>query len=505
MKKELLEKAQSIDIRFHEKVDVPKTVCRIVEDEKYYNGYGVEKIAPYTGQNIIKRGDICFDFGEHFVGYLSFKLSGIDEVCDSPVKLRFHFVEQPFEFSHKNGVEPGWLSYSWIQEEILLIDEIPAQITLPRRYAFRYLKIEVLAKNKIMRLVFDDIQVKAVSSAGFDFARTVKEDKYAKIEEVSVRTLRDCMQSFYEDGPKRDRRLWMGYIRLQALVNYCTFKDTALVKKCLYFFAGLCDDNGLVPACLYEKPKPLNGNIFLYDYSLIFMAALWDYYLFSGDKEFCGELFDTAYDQFKHFYKIVTAEGTVTEQPGWWCFIDWDDDLPKAHCMAAIAAYCLNFARDMAAVLGKEEECAEAEKYRQLLCGGAKKHYFNAKRGLFEENGIACWNANCFFILAGAVSAEEGRAIMKRLRKDKEASLPVTPYVYHYIMESYGVLEMQEEMEELLFSYWGEMIRCGADTFWEAFKEGEPSFSPYDDVCLNSGCHAWSCTPVYLINKYLEE
>ena len=98
---------------------------------------------------------------------------------------------------------------------------------------------------------------------------------------------------------------------------------------------------------------------------------------------------------------------------------------------------------------------------------------------------------------------EEGRQIMKTLKQDKEARLPVTPYVYHYVMESYGLLGMKEEMEDMLFDYWGEMIACGADTFWEAFKKGDSTFSPYDDVVLNSSCHAWSCTPVYLIKKYL--
>ncbi|WP_390580761.1 hypothetical protein [Paenibacillus illinoisensis] len=44
----------------------------------------------------------------------------------------------------------------------------------------------------------------------------------ANIDRVAVQT-RDCMQSVFEDCPKRDRRLWIGDLRLQALVNYETF------------------------------------------------------------------------------------------------------------------------------------------------------------------------------------------------------------------------------------------------------------------------------------------
>ena len=29
-----------------------------------------------------------------------------------------------------------------------------------------------------------------------------------RIDEVSLATLRDCMQEVYEDGPRRDQRVW---------------------------------------------------------------------------------------------------------------------------------------------------------------------------------------------------------------------------------------------------------------------------------------------------------
>ncbi|MFR6136264.1 MAG: hypothetical protein ACLUI0_06370 [Blautia massiliensis (ex Durand et al. 2017)] len=55
-----------------------------------------------------------------------------------------------------------------------------------------------------------------------------------KLDRVSLRTLQNCMQDVFEDGPKRDRRLWLGDLRLQALANYETFKNYDLVKRCLY-------------------------------------------------------------------------------------------------------------------------------------------------------------------------------------------------------------------------------------------------------------------------------
>lgn len=49
------------------------------------------------------------------------------------------------------------------------------------------------------------------------------------------------------------------------------------------------------------------------------------------------------------------------------------------------------------------------------------------------------------------------------------------------------------------------MLRVGADTFWEAFDPKDARASPYGDVRNNSFCHAWSCTPTYLLRVKLAE
>lgn len=66
---------------------------------------------------------------------------------------------------------------------------------------------------------------------------TIEDNTLKAIYDVSVKTLLDCMQTVFEDGPKRDRRLWLGDLRLQALANYYTFNDLSLVKRCLYLLA----------------------------------------------------------------------------------------------------------------------------------------------------------------------------------------------------------------------------------------------------------------------------
>jgi alpha-L-rhamnosidase len=78
---------------------------------------------------------------------------------------------------------------------------------------------------------------------------------------VSLRTLRDCMQTVFEDGPKRDRRLWLGDLRLQALADYVSYRNDDLVKRSLYILAGTATDKGLVGTCSLERPQPARGGV----------------------------------------------------------------------------------------------------------------------------------------------------------------------------------------------------------------------------------------------------
>lgn len=145
---------------------------------------------------------------------------------------------------------------------------------IANRYAFRFIKIEVVATSIRFGLRFSNMVATAVSSVGHanpcpltfksvDPALGLTDEqkhKLRQIDDAAMVTLRDCMQTVYEDGPRRDQRLWIGDLRLQALASYATYKDRDLVKRCLYLFAAMpFDAEGKLCACAYEEPEPHTG------------------------------------------------------------------------------------------------------------------------------------------------------------------------------------------------------------------------------------------------------
>ncbi len=81
--------------------------------------------------------------------------------------------------------------------------------------AWRYLKVEVKALSRKFRLQFDEIALETVTSAGSPHPAVIADPQLKAIDDVAVRTLKNCMQEVFEDGPKRDRRLWLGDLRLR--------------------------------------------------------------------------------------------------------------------------------------------------------------------------------------------------------------------------------------------------------------------------------------------------
>ena len=90
---------------------------------------------------------------------------------------------------------------------------------------------------------------------------------------------------------------------------------------------------------------------------------------------------------------------------------------------------------------------------------------------------------------------------MSGVMKNGAAVKPVTPYMHHYVVEALLAAGLRDDATRLMQSYWGGMIQKGADTFWEVYLPDDDYASPYGSHLINSYCHAWSCTPTYLLRR----
>lgn len=455
----------------------------------------------------LKKGDkVVFDFGDHQVGYVTLKLKSVGSPQDAPAFIRLKFAEIEKELHENADDYDGWISRGWIQEECIHIDVLPAVLELQRRYAFRYLEVSVIDTSQKFQLVIEDVSLSAVSSA--DQASVdplgLQDEKLKKLDKVSIRTLQNCMQDVFEDGPKRDRRLWIGDLRLQAKVNYVLFRNYDLVKRCLYLFAGLTREDGKVSACLFTEPEYIGDDTYIFDYSLFFIDILKDYYQETNDIAFVEELWDCAYRQIELSRLEFDDTNLYANEETMSCFVDWKEGLDRQASAQAIYIQCLKNAVGLADVLGKTTIAQELQDEIQNKTEAALRYLWDDRQKFFVsgKDRQVSYASQVWMVLAGVVNKEEGALLLHRIAELNPEMGMVTPYANSHYVEALLMCGEKQQALDYLNYYWGGMLVQGADTFWEMYNPENPDESPYGSSIVNSYCHAWSCMPSFFIRKY---
>ncbi len=454
----------------------------------------------------IKKGEVkIFDLGNHCVGKMTIQCKVLEGIPDAPVLFRFFFAERKEELATRIPPEQveGAVSGAWLQEELVKADYIELPLKLPRRYACRYIKVECLATSFGFTFAIEKISFTETTSAKGKIPLVGKTDKQKRIDEVALRTLRGCMQEVFEDGPKRDRRLWLGDLRLQALVNYETYKNYDLVKRCLYLFAATAEENGKVCGCVFTEPYVYGGCPNMFDYSLLFPACLLEYFEATGDRETAEALFPTAAKQIELARVCFDEKGLVKGEGVGWCFIDWND-YDKCACAQAVYIYALKTLKALGEKLNADMGYLNSEIEQKTAA--AIKAFYDEEQGLVvQKNGEAVYMDNVWFCLAEIFPKNVCAEVLTRLEKRTRAIKPTTPYAYHYYVQALLDCNLKEKAFSVLDEYWGGMTALGADTFFECFDPGNSDKSPYSNAALNSYCHAWSCTPAFFFRKYADK
>lgn len=490
----------------------PVAIVRSVADKSAFQGWRMEPtgepVEVLSKESFKPRKVVILDLGDHYTGYFSFKVKDMNMPTDAPVRFRLTFAEVPGELNSRfDDCPANSLSRAWLQDEVITVMRMPYEVKVERRLACRYVKIELLAQS-YYDFVFEDINFQALTSAtGATPALAEGTDPMIKkINEIGLKTLAECMQTVYEDGPKRDQRLWIGDLYLEALANAQSYKNHTLTRRCLYLIAGMTPDNGFVRGTVYEHlPERPDMGLHVMDYSLLYGVALKEYFKETGDKETAEDLWPVAkyqVDFARNYLKNNVFD--VEKQPQHWLVFDWKDDLNRHAPMQGLMTYAIEQMYELAEMLGCESEVADWPKLVKDMRKASREMFYDKKLGVMKSgpDKQISYLSQVWMILSGTLNQKEAVRALEAVLADDTACYIGSPYAYHYLIEAMIQCGMEERAREMLISYWGGMVKKGADTFWEVYDPSDDNKSPYHFYPMNSYCHAWSCTPVYFINKY---
>lgn len=485
----------------------PKGYIKTIENSDVGFGIGTESVAA-PAEELFTGDSFTLDFGDHYTGKLQFSISRVDRFLDAPVRLRFQFAEVPMELTKDASSYHGLLAASWLQDETVTY-EGEGTFELPRRYSFRYCKITVVSTSQKIRL--SDYLLKAYSAA--DYANLepltrVTDPALQEIDRISAKTLSECMQSVYEDGPKRDHRLWSGDMYLQALTDFYLFKNYALVRRCLYLFAACFEEGKYLPGCLFHEPELyFDQGMGIADYAFLFSATVCEYFEQTQDLQTAQELYPIVKSQMELTVANLDKNGIITLLEGWNGFVDWVPNIQRVTAIHGVFLFALEKCIALAVALGDQNT---ADRWLGVLENGriaARKHLYDGEKEAFINDYDAFQysvHAQAWMVLGGVLRNEEAQKVLRKAVTSKDSLKPVTPFMHHHLVEAMFQSGLGEEAVEYIKTYWGGMVKLGCDTFWEVYVPENLEVSPYKDKLINSFCHAWSCSPAYFIRKYLE-
>ena len=128
------------------------------------------------------------------------------------------------------------------------------------------------------------------------------------------------------------------------------------------------------------------------------------------------------------------------------------------------------------------------------MADNSRQHFYDKKRGVMvsgKDKQIS-YLSQVWMILSNTLDKKEGAKAMATVMSMPDACYPGCPYAYHYVIEALLQCGMPQEARKLITDYWG------------VYDPNNDYLSPYGFFVINSYCHAWSCTPIYFINKYPE-
>jgi hypothetical protein len=514
---EWLKKAEAFKPKLVERTIKPAQIVNLVEDEKAFQGWKATAGSPlknFYETSFKKQSGTIFDFGEHLTGHFSLSLKAIRGVPDGPIRLKLTFGEVPAEVMTPFDPYSGDLSRAWLQDEIITVTDFFSPVKVSRRLAFRYVKIELLGASPFFDFAVNDMEFVATTSVASQPAAlaTTTEKIIQDIDRIGLTTLKECMQTVYEDGPKRDQRLWIGDLYLESIANNYSFKNHNLTRRCLYMLAGVSNPTGYLNSNAFETPEPHGqvGAPFLFEYSLLFNVTLKEFLAQAGDRQTAEDLWPVAKRQLENITVHLDEQGLFNAEAAskarWWLFVDWNDKLDRQASVQGIMIFALKQTYELAKALGKEKELQQVPALIKKMTDAARKNLYDKKTGLFVSGASKqiSFASQAWMVLSGVADAAEGQKALLAVRALNDAVRPGAPYLFHYYIEAMIQCGLKNEAKSALVDYWGGMVAKGADTFWEVYDPSNELLSPYKFHPINSYCHAWSCTPVYFIRKYPE-
>lgn len=381
-----------------------------------------------------------------------------------------------------------------------------------RRLGCRYLELHVPELNGQLKINHFTVIPVEYPFAG-EGCFYCPDEKFNRIWELSKRTLELCAHEHYEDCPWREQALYAADSRLQALFGYYAFGEYDMPASCWDLIRKGYRTDGLL-----ELVSPGKVDISIPGFSLQWIIAVYECFMYSGRKEVVSDNYDVICDIINYSIDRLSDCGIVANStsPEHWNFYEWTPGFEgieegsysgqNGRLDAAYNLYLLEAIRN-AVEIGRAIGANSIEKFEAAydrISSSFNDVFWDQSKGLyasFNDNGQLSHYSQLVQALAireavvpPGYTMELCEAIKNdsRLTKSEMSSKFI---VYESLIEASD--ENINYVLDDIRDVFGSMIDEGATSLWET-AQGAAAFEG-----AGSLCHGWSSVFNYIAGAYL--
>ena len=325
-------------------------------------------------------------------------------------------------------------------------------------------------------------------------------------------TIRLCSHESIMDTPWREQGQWMGDI--SAVISggiYACFGDDRLVGKFLRQSSVARRPDGFLQKVTNMKESP--GLRMIPDYTLWWMMAVWNHYLYTGQRRWIEQIFPVIHDVIQLYRPYVDDHGLMCDMP-YWVFIDWANVDVRGECTAfnAIFIGAMETVATMADELGQADKAADL----RSLAAGARANFvrrlYDPRRGVFADANVGgqlsqkvSEHANVAAIHFGLCDEALAAGIIRRLYEDKSVpATEATPFFTAVVLRALDAAGRMDLAVGVLRDRWGKrMVDRGATSCYEEWGQNGSWRSGTYAGFMRTHSHAWSAAPAEFLIRNL--
>jgi alpha-L-rhamnosidase len=326
-----------------------------------------------------------------------------------------------------------------------------------------------------------------------------------RIWDISVRTLKLCMEDTFTDCPLYEQNFWTGDARNEALYAYGVFGAYDLAKRCIRFAAESLERRPMIGACLPGSKRPV-----LPAWSFLWCVSVWEYYCQTGDKALLCEIWTAFMQNIKNAEKYLNEEGFFCAP--FWNMFEW---APIDYRGRRIVLYNNMF---FVAAVDAGINCAKVlEDFNSI-------EYFRLLRKRLADAVNTCWSdvkcgypdsihddgnfstsysihTNILAVLYDVAREENYESIKNTLLKTPDFMVDVaSPFANQFLFEALEKLGYYNKIISMIYDRYIPMLEKGATTVWEVYPS--TAYGP-QGFPTRSHSHAWSSAPVYFLPRII--